>query len=80
MNFLSGEIMQKKYFYCNFKIIIICVNCKLVMTGSKHQGDKVSNDKIENKRFLASSLIGEQRRRFLIQWEQYAFYGFKSFT
>ena len=80
MNFLSGEIMQKKYFYCNFKIVIICVNRKLVMTGSKHQGDKVSNDEIENKRFLASSLIGEQQCRFLKQGKQYAFDGFKSFT
>ena len=42
------------------------------MTGSKHQGDKVSNDEIENKRFLASSLIGEQRYRFLKQGEQYS--------
>ena len=50
------------------------------MTGSKHQGDKVSNDEIENKRFLASSLIGEQRCRFLKQGKQYAFDGFKSFT
>ena len=46
-NSYQGKYCKKQYFYCNFKIVIICVNRKLVMTGSKHQGDKVSNENYE---------------------------------